>query len=70
MKININIIFETKRNNYNIREIAIKNNDFYINYINDDEKNVIESNIINYFCFLKIQLILCCNQKTENERFF
>ena len=58
-----------KKKNYNIREIAIKNDNFYINYINNNEKNVFESNIINYFYFLKISLILYCNQKTKNERF-
>ena len=47
--------------NYNIRETAIKNNNFYINYINDNENNVIKLNIINYFYFLKISLILYYN---------
>ena len=57
----MNVIFETKIYNYNVYEIAIKNDNFYINYINNDENNVIESNIINRFYFLKISLILYCN---------
>ena len=64
------MIFEINKNNYNIRENAIKNDNFYINYINDNEENVFESNTINHFYFLKILLILYCNQKTKNENFF